>query len=230
MTDPSTKTTTGGFSAAMLKSGQVSENPATRERSITLEAPAENPERRLVAELHLEPGAAVVLEHLHPAIHETFEVIEGRLGYKLDDETGEAGPGDVVEIPAGHWHDWWQVGDQRTICRVTVTPGDRFVDLIATLWGLGLDGQTDAKGAPGLLQLVLVSEEFSDVFVPRKPPAAIQKVVFGLLAPIARRRGYRATYPRYAELHFEGTAEDVRAGRTIVPVWGNGAGPPGLQR
>ena len=217
---------TAALLSEAIRSGDVSQNPATRERSITIEAPAENPERRLVVELHLEPGAAVILEHMHPAMDETFEVIEGRLGYKLDGKSGEAGPGERIEIQAGHWHDWWQLGDQQTVCRVTVTPGDRFVDLISTLWGLGADGQTDAAGKPKLLQLVAVSREFSDVFVPRKPPAALQKLVFGLLGPIAERRGYRALYPRYSGVRFEGTPDDVRAGRTVTPVWGEGAGPP----
>jgi hypothetical protein len=167
---------------------------------------------------------------MHPGIEERFEVIEGRLGWKLNGETGEAGPGDVVDIPAGAWHDWWQIGDEKTVCRVSVTPGDRFVELISTLWGVAVDGLADAKGAPPPLQLVAVSQEFSDIFVPRKPPRAVQKVVFGLLGPIARRRGYRAVYPRYAELRFEGTPEDVRAGRPLIPVWGDGAGPPRAKR
>jgi hypothetical protein len=29
----------------------------------------------------------------------------------------------------------------------------------------------------------------------RKPPAAVQRVLFSILAPLAHRRGYRATYP-----------------------------------
>ena len=45
------------------------------------------------------------------------------------------------------------------------------------------------------LQLALVATEFADVIVFRKPPAPVQRVLFGALAPIARRRGYRATYP-----------------------------------
>jgi hypothetical protein len=48
---------------------------------------------------------------------------------------------------------------------------------------------------PNLLQLALTAQEFSDLIVFRKPPQPVQRVVFGALGPIARRRGYRATYP-----------------------------------
>jgi len=46
------------------------------------------------------------------------------------------------------------------------------------------------------LQLALFGQEFRDIAVFRKPPAAVQRAVFGVLAPIARWRGYRATYPQ----------------------------------
>jgi hypothetical protein len=49
---------------------------------------------------------------------------------------------------------------------------------------------------PDPLQLALTAREFSDVIVFRKPPAPLQRGVFGVLAPIARWRGYRATYPQ----------------------------------
>lgn len=48
---------------------------------------------------------------------------------------------------------------------------------------------------PNPLQLALVATEFADVIVFRKPPAVVQRVLFGALVPIARCRGYRATYP-----------------------------------
>jgi hypothetical protein len=67
--------------------------------------------------------------------------------------------------------------------------------MIETLWGLGREGHTNAKGMPGPLQLALTGREFSDVIVFRRPPAAVQRMVFGALAPIARMRGYRGTYP-----------------------------------
>jgi hypothetical protein len=49
---------------------------------------------------------------------------------------------------------------------------------------------------PHLLQLALIAQEFSDVIVFRSPPLAVQRLLFGALAPIAHWRGYRATYPQ----------------------------------
>jgi hypothetical protein len=77
-----------------------------------------------------------------------------------------------------------------------VTPGERFAHMIETLFGLARLGHTDAKGMPHPLQLALFAREFSDVIVFRSPPMAVQRVFFGVLAPIARMRGYRATYPQ----------------------------------
>jgi hypothetical protein len=67
---------------------------------------------------------------------------------------------------------------------------------IETLFGLARLGYTNPKGMPYLLQLALVGREFSDAIVFRSPPLAVQRVVFGTLAPLARWRGYRATYPQ----------------------------------
>jgi len=79
---------------------------------------------------------------------------------------------------------------------VVGTPGERFVHMIETLFGLARLGHTNAKGAPHPLQFALFAGEFSDVIVFRKPPPALQRAIFLALAPIARRRGYRATYPQ----------------------------------
>ena len=77
-----------------------------------------------------------------------------------------------------------------------VTPGERFALMIETLFGLARLGHTNAKGLPNPLQLAVFAREFSDVIVLRKPPLPIQRAMFGLIAPIAHRRGYRATYPQ----------------------------------
>ena len=209
-----------------VERGFVSENPVTGERGIVLEAPQDNPERRLAVEMHVLPGAAVAGEHLHPEITERFEVVEGRLGVSLDGERRTLGPGESVEVPPGHWHDWWHEGTQKAVVRVEVLPGDRFLEVIRTIFGLAVDGKTNAKGMPRPLQLVALAEEFDDVVIFKRPPAPVRRLLFAALAPLARARGYRGTYPRYVEAGSMGKPEDVREGRPLTARFGDGPGPP----
>ena len=58
---------------------EVFENPVTRERAIIIELPWQNTEGRAVAEMTALPGARVAGEHLHPALHESFSVLQGEL-------------------------------------------------------------------------------------------------------------------------------------------------------
>jgi quercetin dioxygenase-like cupin family protein len=179
------------------QAGDSLENPCTGERGVLVKTPWEGENPSLEADLHVQPKGAVVGEHVHRNFDERFTVRAGRIGFRLDGNESVAGPGDVVEIPRGSWHDWWNAGDEEVVARVWVSDGARFLQMIETLFGLARDGHTNAKGMPDPLQLALFATEFRDVLVLRRPPAVVQKLVFGLLAPIGRARGYRGTYPQY---------------------------------
>lgn len=176
--------------------GEVWENPVNRERAVILERWWDNPERRVTAELTAFVGSRVVGEHMHPTQVEKFKVLEGELTVKRDGKTTVLRKGESSEIPAGMWHDWWNAADRDALVRVEFTPGDRFAHMIETFFGLARLGHTSASGMPSILQLALTATEFSDVVVFRTPPQMVQRVIFGSLAPIARMRGYRATYPQ----------------------------------
>jgi quercetin dioxygenase-like cupin family protein len=178
-----------------IEPGEIWENPVTLERGVIVELPWLTDEGRAVADLTALPGARVAGEHLHPALRESFSVQEGELTVIRDGRKSVLGAGERAEIEPGVWHDWWNEGDADAIVRVEITPGERFVHMIETLFGLARAGHVNKRGMPHPLQLALFAAEFSDVIVFRKPRAAVQRVVFGALAPIARRRGYRATYP-----------------------------------
>jgi quercetin dioxygenase-like cupin family protein len=179
-----------------LQVGEIWENPVTNERATILELPYANPEGRVSAELTALVGARVMGEHRHPALTERFTVLEGELTMKLDGQMSIVREGESAVVEQGAWHDWWNAGDRDTRVRVEITPGERFAHMIETMFGLARLGHTDAKGMPYPLQLALTAREFSDVIVFRSPPPAVQRALFGALAPIARRRGYRATYPQ----------------------------------
>jgi quercetin dioxygenase-like cupin family protein len=176
--------------------GEVWENPVTRERATILELPFENPEGRATAELTALVGARVVGEHRHPALVERFAVLEGELTVKRAGRTSILHEGESAVIEPGVWHDWWNASDRDARVRVEITPGERFAHMIETLFGLARLGHVNSKGMPPPLQLALFAQEFSDVIVFRKPPVAVQHALFAVLAPIARWRGYRPTYPQ----------------------------------
>ena len=179
-----------------IKVGEVWENPVTRERSTILERTWDNPEGRATTEMVARVGARVVGEHRHPALVERFTVLEGELTVKLDGQTSILREGEAAFIEVDVWHDWWNASPRDVRVRVEITPGERFAHMIETFWGLARLGYTDRKGMPSLLQLCLTAREFSDVIVFRSPPLAVQRAIFGSLAPIAHLLGYRATYPQ----------------------------------
>jgi quercetin dioxygenase-like cupin family protein len=183
-----------------IQVGEIWENPVTRERATILERPWDNPAGRATAELTALVGARVMGEHRHPAQVERFSVLDGELTVKRDGRIGILRQGETAVIEPGVWHDWWNAGDRDARVRVEITPGERFVHMIETFFGLARLGHTNDKGMPSPLQLALSAREFSDVVVFRSPPAAVQRAVFGGLAPIARWRGYRATYPQLSRI------------------------------
>jgi quercetin dioxygenase-like cupin family protein len=178
-----------------LEVGEVWENPVTLERAVCVDLPWLNDEGRTVAVLTAVPGTRVVGEHMHPALVEKFTVEEGELTVLLDGRKSVLRAGGQAEVQPGVWRDWWNEADTTAIVRVEITPGERMTHLIETLFGLAREGHVNKRGMPHPLQLALIATEFSDIVVFRKPPPAIQRILFGILAPIARRRGYRATYP-----------------------------------
>ena len=183
-----------------IEIGEVWENPVTGERARIVERPWDNAARRGIAELTALVGARVMGEHLHPALVEKFTVLEGELTVKRDGKISILRQGETAVIEPGTWHDWWNAGDRDARVRVEVTPGERFLYMIETNFGLARLGQTDDKGKPRMLQLSLTAREFSDVLVFRSPPPAVQRALFGALGLVARWRGYRGTYPQLSRI------------------------------
>ena len=181
----------------MFKRGEVYDNPVTGERVVIRLGTQETGGERLLADIYLRPGGAVAGEHIHPSIDETFTILRGRVGIAIDGRKTIAEPGSKLYVPRGTAHDWWNAGDEEAHILLEVTPAARFEALIRNLFCLAQDGKTDRKGVPRLLQLALIAREFEDVAQLTRPPRLVQKVLFGILAPIARLKGYRGRYPEY---------------------------------
>lgn len=205
----------------MSSYGDVYENRVTGERGVVLRGDEDGAGESFLAHLTVRPGGAVVGEHVHPRTQERFRVVSGMLGVRLGGVEDTLAAGEEATAPAGVPHDWWNAGDVEASVLVEISPPDpRFEAMIATLFGLANAGKTNAKGLPNPLQLALIGQEFSDVIRFTKPPAVVQKVLFGLLGAVGKRRGYRGIYPEYLGPHSHTTPDPVLvalAGLTPLP-------------
>jgi mannose-6-phosphate isomerase-like protein (cupin superfamily) len=177
--------------------GDVLENRVTGERVIVLVGTADSDDGRVACLMGVRPGGAVVGEHFHRSITERFRVLAGTLGVRIDGVERTLGPGEELTVWPGIVHDWWNAGDDEAQVIVEVNPGRRFELMITTLFGLANDGLTNDKGMPHLLQLAVIAQEFRDVVEFVRPPRIVQRLLFGLLAPIGQALGYRPWYDRY---------------------------------
>lgn len=182
----------------MTQSGLWSHNVETGEIARLVVTPEDGQGDLLEAELWLMPGAAVVGEHVHDTIAERFEVVEGRVGFRIDGVEREGGPGTVVEVPPGVAHDWWNAGGGKAFVRVRVEPATRFIDAIEALFSLANTGRTGRGGRPGPLWGAAVAHEYRDVLHFTRPPLWLQRLLIPPLAALARRLGRD---PRDPSLH-----------------------------
>lgn len=179
-----------------IEIGEIWENPVLGESATILERPWDNADGRARAELTAHVGARVAGEHRHAAQLERFTVLEGELTLKRAGVTSVLREGESGEVPPGVWHDRWNASERDARALVEVVPAERFVLMIETLFGLGRLGCFTSRKEPHPLQLALFAGEFSDVIELRSPPPAVQRAMFRALGPIARRRGYRPSYPQ----------------------------------
>ena len=74
----------------------------------------------VLLELRAEPGCTADAPHVHSAQSETWEVVAGTMGARVDEETLEARPGDIVVVGPGQEHVWWNAGDDELVVRCEI--------------------------------------------------------------------------------------------------------------
>jgi quercetin dioxygenase-like cupin family protein len=131
------------------KAGQVYKNPVTGERVVIRLGTEESDGEHLVADLYVAPGGAVAGEHVHRYLEETFTVLRGNVGFRLDGREDIARPNRKLVVSPGVIHDWWNAGEEEAHVVVElhgqVDRLRRFEIMISTLYGLARYGKTDAR-------------------------------------------------------------------------------------
>jgi mannose-6-phosphate isomerase-like protein (cupin superfamily) len=133
---------------AMITPGQTLENPVTGERFTFIHTAASTGGKLLAFDFALRPGGAVPVPHVHPIQTERFEVLEGRMRFRIGLRTVTAGPGEVVEVAPGVAHSFSNPGDVEARLRVEVRPALAMEDMFAEVVAMARAGRLTRRGLP----------------------------------------------------------------------------------
>ena len=85
----------------MAYTGQILDNQISGERITFRKTAADTGGELLEIDLELAPDGKVPGKHVHPKQEERFEVLSGRMKFRMGLKTVIAEAGDVVTVPAG---------------------------------------------------------------------------------------------------------------------------------
>lgn len=164
-------------------------HPTLDESVEFLNGPADPSES--VCELKVTLGPSEGLRgHVHPRQTESFEVLKGELLVVRAREARRLSPGETWRVPPGVTHRWENPTDEPTVFRASFDPPRRTREMFLSLHGIPAPA-FHGGGTPGLMYAVLLGREYPDHIHLPGIPAELQRLVFGLLAPLARFLGYR---------------------------------------
>ena len=132
----------------MITPGQTLENPVTGERFLFTHTAASTDGELLAFDFALRPGGAVPIPHVHPIQTERFEVLSGRMRFRIGLRTRWAGPGDVVEVAPGVAHSFANPGREAARLRIEVRPALAMEDLFAEVIAMAQAGRLTRRGLP----------------------------------------------------------------------------------
>jgi len=179
----------------MARAGDEIVNPRTGQRMVFLETGEETNGELVRIDTFNPPTGVPEPEHVHPFQESGAEVLSGSLRFHMNGRERSVKAGESITIPANTPHNFWNHGEEVAHAVQWFRPAlktDRFFE---TFFGLAQDGKLNEKGLPSFFQLAVMVPRFGDEIRLTSPPWAVQKALFGALAPVGRLLGYRAEYP-----------------------------------
>ncbi len=128
--------------------------------------------------------------HVHPHQETSAEVLSGSLRFVVDGSEQRVRAGEKITIPAGAPHHFASDGDVDAVAIQEARPALRLAEFFETYFELARRGELDDRGRPSILRFAALGPQFASEMRLVQPPWPVQRALFALLGPLARRRGY----------------------------------------
>jgi quercetin dioxygenase-like cupin family protein len=168
--------------------GQTLQNPVTGERFTFTHTAASTGGELLAFDLGLAVGGAVPIPHVHPIQTERFEVLDGRVRFRIGLRTRVAEPGDVVEVAPGVVHSFANAGDHEARLHVEVRPALAMENMLAEVVAMAEAGRMTQRGLPrNPLDLAVLARKYDQEAHAPLLTVGVQRLLLAPLVFSARR-------------------------------------------
>ncbi|WP_342725150.1 cupin domain-containing protein [Bradyrhizobium sp. B097] len=147
-------------------------------------------------DLRLEQGGSGggnALVHVHPGADEHFLVRKGRIKVVISGKEQSIGPGERAVVPRGQPHFFANAGEEPAEFTVEFTPAQQHLRFFANFASIAAKRTHwfSKQGDPHFLLIALLLHTYRNHLYLAGPPILLQKILFRILAPLARLKGYR---------------------------------------
>ena len=162
----------------------VVEDPVLRQRLSFSRTTDEDGGEVLHVDTWVDPGGGVT-PHVHPAMEERFEVLEGRPSFLAGRKWSTASPGDTVVVPAGVRHAYRNRGDElaHVVCRAS--PASSLQEFLEEAAAMSRAGKLTRHGLPksprAAMEALALTKRHRDMVImsfPPMPPLPIQRLLW----------------------------------------------------
>jgi quercetin dioxygenase-like cupin family protein len=183
----------------MAYHGKIITNPKTGQQVRFIQTSKETEGELLEMESIFQPNAKEPLPHYHPLQTEDFTILEGEVTVRTNGKIRILKQGDTLHLSRRTVHSMWNNTTQRAIVNWKVQPALETEYFFETGMGLANSTKTNELGVPGILQIALMANKFSNVYRLARPSFLIQKLFFAVLTPLAWLAGYKPYYKKYID-------------------------------
>lgn len=174
------------------------EDPALRQRFSFRRTTDPDGGEVLHIDTWVDPGGGVP-PHVHPAMEERFNVIEGTASVLSGRKWADAGPGETAVVPPGTRHAYRNRSSKPMHFVCEARPPSNLQGFLEDTAALGRAGKLTRrhaipKGPGAFLQGIVLAHHYRDMVelgFPPLPPPAVQRLLFPPLARLGERRGHR---------------------------------------
>jgi len=176
-------------------SDSLTEDPVLKMRSRFWRTTGDDAREVLHVETWVDPGGGVT-PHIHPAMEERFEVLDGTVEFLAGRRWHPAQAGQTVVVPPGTRHAFRNRGTETGHFVCDATPPSTLQQFLEEAGALSRAGAITSRALPrnldGLLRAAVMVERHREMvtLLAPLPPAAIQRLVMPALARAGERRGY----------------------------------------